>query len=99
MEETQRERHARIDQSLRNHLEESERRFKFIEEKLSINDKAHEEIHLAVIEVTKQNQIIMAMLARYNWLAKGVMGTLFVLGVFAEWFVNHGKAFIAWLTR
>lgn len=98
-EETQRERSARIEQSLHSHLQESERRLKFIEDRLNINDKAHEEIHLAVIEVAKQNEVIMAMLSRYSWLARGVMGTLFVLGVFAEWFVNHGKAFIAWLTR
>lgn len=99
MNETTGEKHARLDQILRNHLEESERRFKFIETRLDINDKAHEEIHLAVMETAKQNEIIMAMLARYNWLAKGVMGTLFVFGVLAEWFISHGKAFIAWLTR
>lgn len=92
MEETQRERHARLDESLRHHLEESERRFKYIESK-------YEEIHVAVKELAEQNEIIMRMLARYNWLARGVMGTLFVLGVFADWFVSHGKAFIAWLTR
>lgn len=99
MNETPGERQVRLDQQLRSHLDESERRFKFIEDQLGINDKAHEEIHLAVMEVAKQNEIIMQMLARYNWLARGVMSTLFVLGVFAEWFVSHGKAFMAWLMK
>lgn len=87
MEETQRERHARLDQEVKDHLKDSERRFTAMEERFDTverrfdtNDDAHDVLGNRIAAIEKKQDLTIAKLERYDWIARTTMTVVFLVG-------------------
>lgn len=80
---------ARLEVRMEDHLKDSDAQLKEINSKLDRNESTHADIIDMVRENATQHtamiQEIGSQLDRYNWLARGVMITMFGLGMVGGW--------------
>lgn len=84
------ERVALLELRMTTHLQTADKSF-------AKNDAAHEQLMTHIRDILARVDGLHDRLSRYDWLARGVMLTLFAIGMIGGWFLERWHLFMGWL--